>query len=365
MQEAREVNAPDALGDKKRNASQEKNREVLPVLTKYRLRRVAQDLLPGFAVRKCQHEVAFGREGVTVLTDGQNAWFEGAVPCGSVWTCPVCAARIAEKRAREVQAGIDAHLEAGGGVLLLTLTFSHGRFDVLKETVAGFSKALRRIKSGRAAKHLHKVYGVVGEVRAIEVTHGANGWHPHSHAIVFTKRRLSPSRVAAFKERVFRLWEAGCKKSGIGLPSREHGVDVKGAKYAGEYVAKWGFSTEVTKSHIKKAKDGGRTPWQLLADASTGDPVATRLFVEFAKVFKGKRQLFYSHGLKKKLSALAPAPEQETADFKEVVTVIYPLDWDIIVACRLHGHIAALAVQGAEVLEAYLGGLRRCEKLAA
>src|SRR3972149_7045798 len=204
-----------ALGDNKRIASGSVEVEQrFP--GKYKLRRVAQDILgAGFAVLRCQHDVSFGRNGVDIYTGKGAAWFEGAVHCNSVWTCPVCAAKIAEKRREELQKVIDNALDLGHGVELVTLTFSHGKHDFLATMLPDFRKALRAVKSGRAAKDAKAQFGMIGEVRALEVTWGeVNAWHPHSHAVVFFDKPLTVARREEYRAALFARWETACGKAG-------------------------------------------------------------------------------------------------------------------------------------------------------
>ncbi len=56
----------------------------------------------------------------------KKAHWSNVQRCGSVWTCPVCAKQITEKRREEIKTAIESWKNAhSGGVLLLTLTFSH------------------------------------------------------------------------------------------------------------------------------------------------------------------------------------------------------------------------------------------------
>lgn len=366
------MSAAVALGDKKRCASggnhEHHFREARTAKdgdsagrSKYELRAVAQRLLPGHAVRRCQHRIAFGGEVVELWREGDKAWFEGAVYCNSVWTCPVCATRIAEERAQVAQAHIDAALSLGHGVAHATLTFSHHKGDLLVQTIALFSRALKRVKSGRAAVEFRERWGVIGEIRALEVTHGKeNGWHPHSHAITVTRRPLSKAELAQYCAELFALWADACVKTGLGRPTEEHGVKVQGAKNAGDYVAKWGFATELTRSHLKRAKDGGRTPWQILNDAAAGDRRSRLLFREFADCFKGKRQLFYSHGLKKYLSVAPRQPKQAPLPLKERLYTFDNGAWDHVVAANAFELIISAAHVSKNYLDATIEGIRRC-----
>lgn len=351
-----------ALGDNKRIASAtDEAEDRFP--GKYKLRRVAQDILGvGYSVIRCQHEINFGRDGVDIYAGRGSIWFEGAVPCNSVWTCPVCAAKIAETRRAELQQAIDAALELGHGVELVTLTFSHSKADFLSVILPAFRKALRAVKSGRAAKDFAAKFGQIGEVRALEVTWGdVNGWHPHSHAVVFFAKPLTAEQRADYRADLFSRWEKSCLKAGIGAPNDEHGVDVRGARHAGEYVAKWGFATELTRTHIKRGKHG-RTPWQLLAAAARGEHRARVLFREFAENFKGARQLFWSKGLRDRLKLVDVLTDQQALELpetdKEHMAAVDPLTWGCIVLAGAFDLIADAAKEGRAELEAILRGLK-------
>ena len=106
--------------------------------------------------------------------------------CGSVWTCPVCAAKISEHRKKEIETAAAVHTEAGGFMYMVTYTFSHSRNDNLATLLGdgkqkfGLSGALQRLRDSRGYKKLLEQIDHIGLVRNLEVTHGeANGWHPH------------------------------------------------------------------------------------------------------------------------------------------------------------------------------------------
>ena len=330
---------------------------------KWALQEKARNLLPEYkGLQRCCCTRQKGGAGVKVWKGNKGAWFTGLMQCGSVWVCPVCAGKVAEARATELQKGIDYALSVGHGCLMVTLTFSHGRGDVLADTLTGQAKALRALKSGRAYQALMRDFGVLGEVRALEVTHGENGWHPHTHAITFTDSKLSAAARFQFECRLFVLWRAACLKAGIGAPEFAHGIHVRSAKDAANYVAKWGFATEVTRSHIKTAKGKGRTPWQLLADAAAGDKRAAWLFREFAACFKGKRQLFYSRGLRQKIGLLDELTDQQALELqpeeKTMVCEIDPDEWRMVIRFRARADLLSAAMDGGEAVHLLLRVLR-------
>lgn len=333
-------------------------------VSRWQLQEAARRLLPDKkGLQRCHCTRHKGGGGVKIWKGERSAWFTGLMQCGSVWVCPVCAGKVAECRAEELQRGIDYALSIGHGCMMVTLTFSHGRADVLADSMEGLSKALRFLKSGRAYQALMRDYGIIGEVRALEVTHGqANGWHPHTHAITFSHAKLNDRDRFRFECRLFVLWRAACAKAGTGAPVFGVGVHIRPAKDAADYVAKWGFATEVTRSHIKTAKGGGRTPWQLLADADGGDQRAAWLFREFADAFHGKRQLYYSKGLRQKLGLLEELTDQQLLELepeeKTLVCEIDPDEWRMIVRYRMRAAVLEAAAQGAELVRNLLDRLR-------
>ena len=135
----------------------------------------------------------------------------------------------------------------------------------------------------------------VGHITATEVTHGVNGWHPHYHILLFFTKPIDTKDLRGF---LAKCWQNCCDKSGLKIPSLEHGCDLRDGKYADKYVSKWGLADEVTKGHIKKGKEGSATPWDLLRQSEEGCKKAGHLFQVFSDAFKGKRQLSWSKGLK-------------------------------------------------------------------
>ena len=105
---------------------------------RYALQAVARDILPKSRTALCLRTRIKGGEGVGVwkCECSGTAHYSGLIVCGSVWTCPVCGAKISEKRRGELNAAIEQHKSRGGDVLLLTLTTPHARGDDLAALVA-------------------------------------------------------------------------------------------------------------------------------------------------------------------------------------------------------------------------------------
>jgi Replication protein. len=306
--------------------------------------RTARNLLPGERVAHCLWAVAPTASNVEVYCNRKQrrAFFRNLFCCGSVWLCPVCAARISEARRKELTAAIN---RKGVHVIHLCFTLQHHIHDDLRNLVDALMGAWGRFKAGASWQRLRDEYYWIGDIRALEPTHGENGWHPHLHVLMLTSRRLNMYEVESFTNAVKRRWIAKLGEFGRDA-SWEHGVHVRaGNRYAAEYISKFGREPkvnngavsgrwtavhELTKSVVKVARHDGRTPWQLLDDYANGDPEAGRLFQEYAAVFKGRRQLEWSRGLKD-LLRIGEASDEELAESpdsdSELLTTISRNEW--------------------------------------
>jgi len=270
--------------------------------TNYSLQNEAVKLLPNERVRFCLRHRVDATKGIEVKYNEkrEQAHYSNVQRCGSVWTCPICSAQISEGRRQELKQGMAHWQRMGqdGAVYLLTLTNPHHHGDNLVQLLEGQKKALAYLWGDRKSKEMFKALGKVGHITATEVTHGDNGWHPHYHILLFFKKSINSKALRNF---LASCWQNCCEKSGLKVPSLEHGVDLRDGKYADKYVSKWGLADEVTKGHIKKGREGSLTPWDLLRQSEGGCKKSGRLFQVFAAAFKGKRQLSWSRGLKRLL----------------------------------------------------------------
>jgi len=324
-----------------RNSVEQKSRSKRR--QRYKLQRFAGKLLPGFSVGKCSC-ATIPNKPVQVKLGKKGASFSGVMRCGSVWTCPVCSARISVRRAEELNLAIEAHEnEAGGIVLLMTLTVQHTRSDNLKELQDDFLRAEKALKQGKVWRDLNA--RLVGSVRALEVTRGANGWHPHSHTLLFWQGGdLEAAKEAANKLR--KAWTKSLAKQG--RRCGRAGFDLRYGKAAASYMTKWGLAAETAMSHEKKGKSS-RTPWEILASAADGDEKDAALFRVFAQALKGKRQLTWSRGLKELYEIEERTDEQladeQAEDGAEVVATITKDDWGKVVLVGFQCRV----LEGAEV----------------
>ena len=281
---------------------------------RYRLREAARPHQRGVNARKCgkvphqTHVTINRRKG-----DG-SAHYHGLIRCGSWAACPVCQAQIQMRRAEEVRFIADAHRAAGGGLYLVTFTLPHDQGDRLLPLYHAVTDSYRYVRSGSPWYRAKEAIGYVGEIRALEATVGAHGWHPHLHILLLTQRPLSPDQLEQLRSYYFRRWSTRVERFGYRAPTAEHGVTVV-ASHRDEYLAKMGLADELVKGSGKAARGESRTPIEVLADfAERYDPADLGLWREWVKAMYGARQVTWSRGLREQYGA-----ELEPSD-AEIVT---------------------------------------------
>jgi hypothetical protein len=340
---------------------------------RFALQSVARKLLPDSRTAKCLRWRQPNKH-VEVLkaVEYASASYAGLQTCGSVWPCAICAAKVIERRRAEIIKAKAAHEALGGFMLLLTLTAPHQVKDDLVELLAMQAKALKYFNTDRSVRGVFESMGCVGQIRALEVTHGRlsehnNGWHPHYHVLLFcglggAGRGSDEASMKDWSARLYLRWAACCERAGLGTPTYLHGLKLDDGTKAAAYVSKWGLEDEMTKGHVKKAAHG-ETPFDLLRAvlANAADKQAAALFVEFARAFKGKRQLHWSAGLKKRYcigevsdEELAARPEEHA----RLLGMITDSQWRDVLRVEGRAIVLQLAASGGwEFVSAYLDSI--------
>jgi len=269
-------------------------------------------------VRKCGR-VALG--DVAIIGNAGIAHYAGLTTCGSIWACPVCSAKIRNHRAEEISAAAARWDLAGNSVYMVTLTAPHDMGMKLGQLLPVIADSFRAVISGRAWLRVKKQAGITGTIRSVEITHGANGWHPHLHVLVFTAADPGADGLAAMVLHFREKWRRAIVKAGYRPPSDEHGVKVDrcmSAAEAGAYIAKTqdGKSpgNELARSDLKNGRDGHRTPFEILEDFRwTGDADDLALWHVYERATKGHQAISWSKGLRVLLAAPERSDEEIAA----------------------------------------------------
>lgn len=309
----------------------------------------------------------------------KKAFYSGLVTCTNVFTCPVCAAKIQEKRRLEIAKLFDAaykgRLGADKKVVMVTFTFSHSRKDKLFDLMEAQGKALRRLRQSDEWKEMKGRFGFVGFIRSLEVTYGINGWHPHTHEALVVD---DDTDVGVLRERLLKAWFRLC--SGLGMVGdkvedfMKRSVQITDNCHCSGYLTKmdsskhWGTDRELAKSMTKQGKKSGKHPFSFLKDYADGDKKAAALYLEY--VFgmqnangKTRRQIQWSHGLQGKVGVKAKSDEDlvlEQKDSADLLATLNVADWNLILKHKVRSQILDVAENfGAKGIQNFLDDLRR------
>lgn len=293
-----------------------------------RLRRITTlERLRACGVQKCKAELGVRVAGV----EGQrHAHAVGLLTCNSVHACPTCARSIRARRMVQFSAALRGGLEAhpDDAWQMLSITFRHHDGMRLQWLRDGLFKAWRRCRQSGNVKRIFEAH-VKATARAFEVTHGANGWHPHLHLAMLTdewsereKQILTSTFLRCFAAEVCTkikgLVEKRNRKGVVRVVRDVIAWDVASYRewlaFFTEYSAhaiRWsekkltrGDGSNKLESYLTDiglelslgatkttAAESSRTPWQIADAATRGDEKSKQLWWEYEHATKGTRCL--------------------------------------------------------------------------
>jgi hypothetical protein len=278
--------------------------------------------MPRERLALCGVVLRYGASGVVVrrLPDGRAA-YSGLYRCGDFWRCPSCRVTLGIRRARQIEAALRQHVDAGGSALLATYTVPHTCDESLPVVLSRLAGTWRRY-----AKHAWCVLGAhyVGNVRALEVTHGVSGWHPHYHALVFIAPGLpylTPVAVALaerWSQAAGADWRADVRqvaRDGVAAVARYLTTDcVAGASYE---VASPAAKVPAGRSYPEILYDYAR--YRSSADAA--------LVYEYAGALHGAHHLTISPRLRKLYDFADPASGWSEIADEDVLALLNSDEW--------------------------------------
>ncbi|MNE51379.1 hypothetical protein D3C80_1460060 [compost metagenome] len=143
-------------------------------------------------------------------------------------------------------------------------------------------------------------------------------------------------------------------------------MDVKGWCQASDYLAKqdssrhWGADRELAKASTKQGRAHGQHPFGLLALAAEGGKQAGAKYLEYIVAMKGKRQLFWSHGLKARVGLQEKSDLQLADEIPTIPLCLFDAGhWHRVLAKRKRAQLLIAAQRGgAPAVELFLQRLR-------
>lgn len=312
----------------------------------------------------------------TNLDGSGTVGFAGLATCGSVWACPLCSARIQAVRRLELGVLVATAESQGMTVAFGTVTLRHKQGQPLAMLWEALNKANQGVTNATRVKRLRKQLQRVGYVRATEVTHGNNGWHPHIHSLQLFEGDVTQEQLDELADAEYSVWRRQALNRGLGEPLRER-YELRRVTNASvefsDYFAKGVYdpsvarsaksmSFEMSGSATKRAKlASSRTPFQILADVvKTGDADDFALWEEYEQASKGRRALVWSPGLRDAMN-IAELTDEEIAE-QEIGSeedVLFSIaDWTPIAKNpRLGGELLSVVAAAG-----FATGLRFCQE---
>lgn len=319
-----------------------------------------------------------GRVAVYYREASKYAYYGGLQTCGSIWKCPVCAAKITERRRVLWQSALSAKnaelFDSGQGELekrisphfrlsMATFTIQHKSTDRLIDVIEKLERAYSLMWSGRWAVEFKRLGGVIGTIRALEVTYGISGWHPHIHCLLISTTDDMRYNLNWYRGNLKQRWMLKVEKSG-GYASFASGVDYQISDMSIiEYIDKlgvkvnyekqsYGLVAEETKYPTKKSSNDHDGIFGLLSRSLHGETDYGSRWQLAQAILKGRKHIATSKGLLRLLGAsqelsddhLAATDLRQTGD--ELLALLSREEWGVIDKHELRGYLLNVANTG-------------------
>lgn len=308
-----------------------------------KLRALHREITQIARCRRCGRDIV-GGAAVVKVNEGV-AHFANVESCGRVWLCAVCSAKIRARRGDEIAEAVGRHIGKGGGAYFATATLPHDQGDALRASLETLTGAWRFLTVGKLYQQEKDRFGILGMIKAVEITHGRNGWHPHIHAVILTEADVPVLDLCEWFARLDARWSRALTRHGWnpgkqGYRFRLDLVNRSTAAGLAAYVTKVqdgaGLGNEIARADLKNGRKSSRTPFQILADFGTDGLLRDRdLWLEFEAATVGKSAIRWSRGLR---ALLLPELEELTDEEiaaedigGEEVAVLLPHLWYKIV----------------------------------
>lgn len=281
------------------------------------------------------------RLGTCPTTGNRKAGASNLMTCGSIWLCPTCSFKTASVRSNDLAQAFKTWNGIGGEMLFATFTLRHTPGMTLAEVWDGLNSSWKTFLGGKGWKSLKVKWGLSGFVRAVEITHGKNGWHVHAHTVFFLnvdESRDLDKFTKSFSSVLFNRWKLAVESQG--LTAEKYGFDVR-RTYSDSPLARYmskSVGAEMAHGNLKSS----RTPFSILYKLTEKNQTKCSckgpklpgarcdfcLWREWENTATGRRQLSWSVGMRNLIEVTAV--DETTDDYildSEVVLAIGVGSW--------------------------------------
>lgn len=284
----------------------------------YKMRDTAAEILKDSRTHICGKRLIGGFWVPVIKNEYGKKHYSNLMKCGSPWVCPICNYRIGSVRRIDIENIVAWEKSQGKEIYHLTLTIRHNEHDRLEKLLKDMSYNFNSVKTKRPYKKLFKD---VDYIRALEITHGSNGSHPHYHILLMAKD-LDKEKLSKFTHEWNKL--TGSTEENTKLRQCNDREDIE------EYISKFEIKQELTNSVNKHSQNF----WGFLCDPEGNE----ELIKEYYKATKGKRTITFSKNLKEKAK---PKTDEEIMELSDkaicnLLEIQKPVYFDVVVKHQLY-----------------------------
>lgn len=138
--------------------------------------------------------------------------------CDRQWYCFRCGGAYWTDARRRLTDVWNPWLKLGAGGLFITVTITHNRQQTLKSKMDTLTKIWGELTKSYPWEKIRKELDFVGGFRAIEITNGEQGLHPHVHGLQLVEQTPTDEMVADYRDRLNSRYGEIAKELGVGVP---------------------------------------------------------------------------------------------------------------------------------------------------
>jgi len=232
-------------------------------------------------------DVVKGEKGSVYLSNVQK--------CGMVWLCPVCLIKLNKHKLEWLKQTLEHHSKERRKMSFNTLTIQHKRYSRLEHTMEQLQSIYRAVYKNRKLQSLKKEHQIEW-IYTMEITYGANGWHPHFHFVVVSK--ADDSSIKEYNNLFKLLYKKEIEKRGL-LYKEGVTIDIKGIsndKDISNYMTKQNAVYEITSNQNKTSYKASKNYLELVSDYIDNGVDHTNILLEYSDATHRKRQHQTSRG---------------------------------------------------------------------
>jgi hypothetical protein len=266
---------------------------------------------------------------IIVTSDGRASW-QGVWNCESAWTCPTCTTARRSRAADEIASGIAAlsQREGEAWAQMVTMTIRHQHDVELAAALEAIRTAWYETRhDGTWCRWWRD--RVVASARAVEVTRGMHGWHPHVHLLLVLRGEpldrehalgASGRWVGWERDMLAERWMRAVSRGPAGhnwTPSWLDGIHVSAPSNVSRETC-WEIAARyVTKAGLEVSGQGkAASPtsvWRIAERAAAGSDQDRARWRELSQATRGKHAIHLDARMRAACEAVASEQREDAA----------------------------------------------------